>query len=269
MGGVGLGWVGVVLLTPAPAEEPAAPKKTPLDDYIAKADPTYSWKLVQTIPGDGYTTFVIDLKSQSWRSPPEVDRALWQHWLVIVKPDEVKHETAYLRIGGGKNGDAAPTKPNPQSVLIAKSTNTVVADLSMVPNQPLTFNKDDKPRSEDDLIAYCSLQFMDGGDATWIPRLPMVKSAVRAMDTVTEFLGSDKGGKTAVKKFVVAGGSKRGWTTWLTGAVDSQVVALMPAVIDVVNARACLINDYSAYGFWDPAVGHYTPHKIHEGPATP
>jgi PhoPQ-activated pathogenicity-related protein len=266
---VGLVWLALALPTPAFCAEPAAPKKTPLDDYIAKADPTYSWKLVQTIPGDGYTTFVVDLKSQSWRSPPEVDRALWQHWLVIVKPDVVKHETAYLRIGGGKNGDAAPGKPNSQSVLIAKTTNTVVADLGMVPNQPLIFNKDDKPRSEDDLIAYCDIKFMDTGDPTWLARLPMVKSAVRAMDAVTEFMGSDKGGKTVIKKFVVAGGSKRGWTTWLTGAVDSRVAAIIPAVIDVVNVRECMSNHYAAYGFWAPAVGDYTRHKIHERSETP
>jgi PhoPQ-activated pathogenicity-related protein len=265
-----LGLVWLALAVPAaPGEEPAAPKKTPLDDYIAKADSTYSWKLVETIPGDGYTTFVVDLKSQSWRAPPEVDRAVWQHWLVIVKPEVVKHETAYLRIGGGKNGDAAPGKPNPQSVLLAKSTNTVVADLGMVPNQPLTFNKDDKPRTEDDLIAYCYIKFMDTGDPTWIPRLPMVKSAVRAMDAVTELMGSDKGGKTAIKKFVVAGGSKRGWTTWLTGAADGRVAAIIPAVIDVVNVRECMINHYSAYGFWAPAVGDYTRHKIHERLDTP
>src|SRR5258707_13268600 len=135
---VGLAWLAMAIPAPGPGEEPAAPKKTPLDDYIAKADPTFSWKLVQTIPGDGYTTFVVDLKSQSWRSPPEVDRALWQHWLVIVKPDEVKHQTAYLRIGGGKNGDEAPTKPNPQTVLIAKTTDTVGPELSMEPNQQLT-----------------------------------------------------------------------------------------------------------------------------------
>jgi PhoPQ-activated pathogenicity-related protein len=260
--------LAAALLTPAPGEEPAAPEKTPLDDYVAKADPSYSWKLVQTIPGEGYTTFVVDLKSQSWRAPREVDRALWQHWLVIVKPDEVKHETAHLRIGGGKNGDPAPNKPNPQSVLIATSTHTVVADLGMVPNQPLTFDKVDKPRSEDDLIAYCYVKFMDTGDATWIPRLPMVKSAVRAMDAVTELLASDKGGKTAVKKFVVAGGSKRGWTTWLTGAADGRVAAIIPAVIDVVNVRACMANHFAAYGFWAPAVGDYTRHKIHEREGT-
>jgi PhoPQ-activated pathogenicity-related protein/S-formylglutathione hydrolase FrmB len=250
-------------------KEPAAVKKTPLDDYVAKADPTYSWKLVKTIPGDGCTTFVVDLKSQSWRAAPEVDRAVWQHWLVIVKPDEVKYDTAFLRIGGGRNGGEPPDKPNPQSVLMAKSTNSVVADLSMIPNQPLTFNEDGKPRSEDDLIAYCHIKFMDTGDPTWLPRLPMVKSAVRAMDTVTELLGSDKGGKTAVTKFVVAGGSKRGWTTWLTGAVDSRVVAIVPLVIDVLNVRTSMINHFEAYGFWAPAVGDYTRHKIHERFDTP
>jgi PhoPQ-activated pathogenicity-related protein len=262
---------GLALALPAqtPAEAQAAPAKTPLDEYIAKADPTFSWKLEKTIPGDGYTTFVVDLKSQSWRSPPEVDRAVWQHWLVIVKPDVVKHDTAFLRIGGGKNGDAAPEKPSPQSVLFATSTNTVVAELGMIPNQPLTFNGDGKPRSEDDLIAYCYIKFFDTGDPTWIPRLPMVKSAVRAMDVVTELLGSDKGGKTSVKKFVVSGGSKRGWTTWLTGAADPRVVAIVPIVIDVVNVRACKINHFSSYGFWAPAVGDYTRHKVHERMDTP
>jgi PhoPQ-activated pathogenicity-related protein len=269
MAAVALVWLALVVPVPAPGQEKAPPKKTPLDDYIAKADSTYSWKLVNTIPGDGYTTFVVDLKSQSWREPPEVDRAVWQHWLVIVKPDTVKHETAYLRIGGGKNGDSEPAKPSAQSVLLATTTNSVVAELGQIPNQPLTFNKDDKPRTEDDLIAYCYIKFMDTGDPTWIPRLPMVKSAVRAMDAVTELMASDKGKKTAVKKFVVSGGSKRGWTTWLTGAADPRVVAIMPAVIDVVNVRACMENHYAAYGFWTPAVGDYTRHKIHERADTP
>src|SRR5262249_55627077 len=144
-----------------------------------------------------------------------------------------------------------------------------VVDLGMVPNQPLTFHGDGKGRSEDDLIAYCQIKFMDTGDPTWLPRLPMVKSAVRAMDAATEFLASDAGGKTAVRKFVVAGGSKRGWTTWLTGAADPRVVAIVPIVIDVVNVRACKINHFASYGFWAPAVGDYTRHKIHERLDTP
>src|SRR5262249_26267606 len=145
------------LLAESRGAESVAPTKTALDDYIARPDPTYSWKLVRTIPDEHYTTYVLDLKSQSWRTVPEVDRVLWQHWLLIVKPERVQHETAYLRIGGGRNGSAAPDQPNPQSVLLARSTNTVVADLGMIPNQPLVFNQDDKPRSEDDLIAYCQI----------------------------------------------------------------------------------------------------------------
>jgi PhoPQ-activated pathogenicity-related protein len=255
-------------LAPARSAEPL-PKKTALDDYVGKRDATYSWKVVKTIPGDGFTTFVLDLKSQTWRAVPEVDRPVWQHWLVIVKPDTVKHETAFLRIGGGRNGSAVPTQPNPQMVRLARATNSVVADLGMVPNQPLVFNKDGKRRVEDDLIAYCHNKSMDTGDPTWAPRLPMVKSAVRAMDAVTEFLAGAEGGKTNVRKFVVSGGSKRGWTTWLTGAVDPRVSAIIPIVIDVVNVRPSMMNHYAAYGFWAQAVGDYTRHKVQERFDTP
>ncbi len=253
---------------PAAAQAPAF-KPTPLDDYVAKRDSTYGWKLVSTIPGEGYTTYVLDLKSQSWRTKPEVDRPVWQHWVVIVKPDVVDHDVAFLRIGGGANGGDPPTKAAPQYVNMAKFTNSVVADLSMVPNQPITFNGDGKPRREDDLIAYGHVKFMDTGDPSWLPRLPMVNSAVRAMDAVTEFLAGEQGGKTAVKKFVVSGGSKRGWTTWLTGAVDPRVIAIVPIVIDVVNVRACKMNHYAAYGFWAEAVKDYTNHHIHERFDTP
>jgi PhoPQ-activated pathogenicity-related protein len=256
-------WLAAAIAAPAFGAEPAV-KRTALDDYIAKPDPTYAWKLVKTIPGDGYTTYVLELKSQSWRQPPEVNRSVWQHWLVVTKPDVVTHDTAFLKIGGGANdGKPAPTRSDPTSVFYAKLTNSVVADLSMVPNQPLIFNNDGKPRKEDDLLAYCQVKFMDTGDPTWVARLPMVKSAVRAMDAVTEFCATDVGGKTAVKKFVVAGGSKRGWTTWLTGVVDPRVAAIIPIVIDVVNVPACRNNHYGAYGFWAEAVGDYTRHGIH------
>jgi PhoPQ-activated pathogenicity-related protein len=164
--------LGLGVATRGHGDEPARGSKTALDEYIAKPDPTYAWKVVSTIPGDGYTTFVVDLKSQSWRSVPEVDRAVWQHWLVIVKPELVRHDTAFLTIGGGKNGSQAPTAPNPQMVHVAKTTNSVVAELRMIPNQPLIFNGDGQPRSEDDLIAYCWVKYMDTGDATWLPRLP-------------------------------------------------------------------------------------------------
>jgi PhoPQ-activated pathogenicity-related protein len=239
------------------------PKKTPLDDYVAKPDPTYAWKLVKTIPGEGVTNFILDLKSQTWRSVPEVDRPVWQHWVTITKPDKVTSDTAFLSIGGGRNGGDAPGVAPADAVDRARRTGTVVVSLGQVPNQPLVFNKDGKERVEDDLIAYCDIKFADTGDPTWVARLPMVKSAVKAMDAATEFLASAEGGKVAIKSFVVAGGSKRGWTTWLTGAVDPRVKAIVPIVIDVVNVRPSMMNHFAAYGFWAPAVGNYAvQHKV-------
>ena len=37
----------------------------------------------------------------------------------------------------------------------------------------------------------------------------------------------------------------------------------------MVNVKACSINHFCAYGFWAPAVGDYTHHKIHERMDTP
>jgi PhoPQ-activated pathogenicity-related protein len=258
-----LGLVGLCLPT-GRGFEAAGLKKTPLDEYVAKPDPTFSWRVVKTLRGDDYTTYLVNLQSQSWRSVPEVDRSVWQHSLIVVKPDVVKHQTAFLTIGGGSNAKMPPEKPADNTVAFAKATNTVVAELAMVPNQPLIFRGDGVQRYEDDLIAYCWNQFMDTGDATWLPRLPMVKSAVRAMDAIAELMASAEGGRTSVKKFVVAGGSKRGWTTWLTAAVDRRVTAIVPIVIDVLNVRACSDHHFCSYGFWAPAIGDYTRHKIQE-----
>ena len=44
----------------APGEE-----RTALDEYVAKPDPAYSYKLVNTIPGDGITTYVLEMTSQT------------------------------------------------------------------------------------------------------------------------------------------------------------------------------------------------------------
>ena len=87
-------------------------QETALDKYVAKPDSSYSWKIVERCTQPGLTTLVIDLKSQTWRSPQEVDRTLWQHWLIIAKPDKVSSETGLLFISGGKNGGDPPSPPD-------------------------------------------------------------------------------------------------------------------------------------------------------------
>src|SRR5262245_21093646 len=207
-----------VLCALVPPVAAVAPRRTPLDDYLAKLDATYAWKLVQTIPGDGVTSYVPDLNSQTWRSTPEVDRPVWQHWLTIIKPDKVTSHTALLSIGGGRNGGAAPAAVPADAIDRARRTGTVVVSLGQVPNLPLSFNRDGKVRVEDDLLAYCQIKFAETGDLTWVARLPMVKSTVRAMDAATEFLASAEG--SGVITALIA--SRLGCSSSTTDLSDAQ-----------------------------------------------
>lgn len=240
----------------------ASGEETALDRYVAKPDPTYSWKVVRSVPAAGHTQFIVDLKSQTWRNEKEIDRPVWQHWLSVVKPAKPASRIAWLFIGGGGNGGDAPQAADDAIIKIAEATNTVVAELKMVPNQPLVLNGDGVARKEDDFIAYTWDQFIKTGDETWPARLPMVKSAVRAMDCVQELMAGEHGGNVAVEKFVVSGGSKRGWTTWCTAAVDKRVVAAIPIVIDVINVPACSRHHIAAYGFYAEAIGDYVRHNL-------
>ncbi|MCL6508443.1 MAG: NAD(P)H-binding protein [Bryobacteraceae bacterium] len=234
-----------------------------------RPDPAYRYSLVRSYPNIDETTHVLDMTSQTWLTSQEVDRTEWRHWLVIVVPGKVTSSTALLFIGGGKNDDAAPVAADRMLVRIARATGAVVAELRMVPNQPLTFRGEARGRSEDSLIAYAWDKFLRTGQARWLPRLPMTKAAVRAMDTITDFLKSEAGGKLAVDRFVVAGGSKRGWTTWTTAAVDPRVVAIAPIVINTLNVERASEHHWRSYGFWAPALHDYVEMDIMRWMGTP
>jgi len=230
---------------------------TPLDDYVATPDSSYRYSVLDTVSGPGYTGYIIEMTSQTWRSADEVDRTLWKHWLTIVKPINAGGGKALLWINGGSNRGRAPDSVDKMLVGVALGAGAVVADLKMVPNQPLTFPDGGRARSEDGIIAYSFNKALLTGDNTWPLLLPMVKSAVRAMDTVQKHLGSLDSGAVNVTEFVVSGGSKRGWTTWLTAAVDKRVIAIIPAVIDVLNMDEQMKHHFAAYGFHSSAIADY------------
>jgi len=242
---------------------------TALDTYAVAPDPNYSYTLVSTAPDAGQTTYVLEMTSQTWLTTNQVDRPLWKHWMIIVKPDVVAHSTALLHISAGNNGGAAPTAADSIIRQIALNTQSVVAELRMVPNQPLTFFGETQSRVEDGIMAYAWDKFLDFGDEQWIPRLPMTKAAVLAMDTVTAFCAGAPGGGINVDKFVVTGASKRGWTTWATAIVDSRVEAIIPVVIDMLNLRTSFIHHYRSYGFWAPAIADYEAMGIMDRMDTP
>ncbi|MBI5280209.1 MAG: PhoPQ-activated pathogenicity-related family protein [Candidatus Solibacter usitatus] len=241
----------------------AQPKTaTALDRYVAKPDPAYKWELTRTIPGQGYTAYVLNVTSQRWLTTAEVDRPEWKHWVTVVKPDVVESDVALLMIGGGNNNNAAPDKADAFIASMALKTKTVTVELRMIPNQALSFFGEQRKRTEDSIIAFTWKKYLETGEERWPARLPMTKGAVRAMDATEGFLASEQGGRTKVARWVVTGGSKRGWTTWTAGIVDKRVIAIMPVVIDMLNMEPSFTHHWRAYGFWAPSVGDYVEHGV-------
>lgn len=251
------------------APRTSAGERTALDRYIEKPDTNYSFQLVKAVPGTGFTTYMVEMTSQQWLTTNEVNRPLWKHWLTIVRPDKVSSPIGLLFIGGGSNRTNPPSGADGQLALIAMSTETVVTELRNVPNQPVIFAGEEKTRTEDSLIAYTWDKFLRTGDEKWPARLPMTKAAVRAMDTITAFCATNGATPAKVEKFFVAGGSKRGWTTWTTAAVDNRVVAIAPIVIDLLNIVPSFEHHWKAYGFWAPAVRDYVNMNIMDWSGSP
>lgn len=220
-----------------------------LKDYVAKPDDTYAYEITETRDLGGCTAYVVRLTSQTWRD------ITWQHWLTIFAPAEIKHpEKSLLVIAGGDNTDAGPRFDSSELKtlgIIAKQSGSVCAAVSQIPNQPLFDGK-----HEDAIIAYTEEQFVEGKGDDWPLLFPMVKSAVRAMDTV-QTVAKEKCGAD-VKSFVLTGASKRGWTTWLSSAADPRVDAIAPIVIDVLNMPAQMKHQMETYGGFSEEVADYT-----------
>jgi len=240
-------------------------RATALDDYVAAPDANFSYVEVSSSFDLGTFTrgYILDMNSQGWRDETEVEpnQVVWRHWVTVVVPEwdwllGPTHDTALLIIADGNTYDPAPAiDPNYRS--IAAGTRSVVVELRAVPNQPLLFADENTPRVEDEIIAYSWDKYLRGGDHWWPVQLPMVKSVVRCMDAVEDFVENYAQDTKTIDYFVLGGGSKRGWTTWLTAAVDMRVVAIAPIVSDLLNMKRSFAHHWACYGFWADALAPY------------
>ncbi len=218
--------------------------------YVQKFDPSYSYELVKEIDIEGSKAKVINMTSQTWEG------ITWKHWLVMLCPEDAKNsDIALLVINGGSNKQSEPNLNSAEvrvASMVGKRTKSVIAVLFQVPNQPLFDG-----RNEDQIIAYTYDKYLNGEGDEWPLLLPMVKSAVRAMDTIQKVQKDTENHE--IKRFLLTGGSKRGWTTWLTAATrDPRVVAIAPVVIDVLNMREQMIHQLKCYGTFSSEIEDYT-----------
>ncbi len=244
----------------------AEPHNRPLLDYIKKADPTYQWTKVAegTV---GQTQYVeIVLTSQTWKG------TVWKHQLFIFKPKNVDPaaKQAILMITGG-DWDPKLEKPGgkpelpeeaPGLAFVASQLREPVVLVKDVPFQPIFEGK-----VEDQIIAYTFDMFLKTGESDWPLLLPMVKSAVRAMDTVQTFV--KKEWSLNIEKFTVTGASKRGWTTWLTGAADPRVAGIVPIVIDTLNMKPQMKLQLLSFGDFSEQIKDYVDRDLPRRMNTP
>lgn len=236
----------------------------PLKDYVDRPDPHYHYTLAHTGAGPGFTVFVLDMTSQSWKEGL-VTPHLWKHWLSICVPANAVTDTGMLVISGGSNEHTTPPRGVPSEVItVAMATRSVIAVLQGVPNEPVRFADENRTRNEDEIIAYTFDRYLKTGDPTWPLLLPMVKSAVRAMDATQDFGRNHAETAFTINRFVLTGASKRGWTTWLTGATDKRVVAIAPMVIDMLNLPAQMEQQVQYYGHYAESIHDYTDFNLQE-----
>ncbi|SHN15003.1 PhoPQ-activated pathogenicity-related protein [Cyclobacterium lianum] len=233
--------------------------------YVAERQDVFDYELVHSSKGRGYSYYVLKMVSQKWLTGAEVDSTTWWHWVSFVIPDSLQHDTSLLMISGGSSGSKMPEKPDELILQAAQATGSPAIKVHNIPYQPLRYVGDSlKRRTEDGLIAYGWREFLERGAtddaAIWLARFPMTKAVVSAMDAVVAF--SKKELDITLEKYVVAGASKRGWTTWTTAAVDDRVVGMAPLVIDMLNLTPSFRHHWQTYGFWAPAVDDYSREGI-------
>lgn len=213
----------------------------PLFQYVNRPDPAYSWERVsdEKLP-TGERIIKLKMTSQVWQG------IKWEHELDIVLPSEVKNGSVVgLFITGSGRGRVLDILR-----IVAGKAGIPMAVIFDIPNQPLFEGK-----KEDELLAYTFMRALETGDLSWPALYPMTKSVVRAMDTIQTI--SEEWG-TRVTSFVVAGASKRGWTTWFTGIVDKRVIGIAPMVYDNLNIPAQMEQQLSCYGTYSEQIEDYT-----------
>ena len=214
---------------------------TELDAYLARPSGIFGWResLSEGFRAD------LDVVSHEWHGN------VMRHTVSVVWPEKVEHPgTALLVVTGGP----VNAKDIEEARVLAQQSRMPVATVFDIPNQPIFDLR------EDALIAHTFVKFIETGDASWPLLFPMVKGTIHAMDAVQAW---SKDRKDPIRRFVVTGASKRGWTTWFVGAArDPRVIGIAPAAYDNLDIPAQMRHQTEMFGGYSERISDYTSRDL-------
>jgi PhoPQ-activated pathogenicity-related protein len=239
-----------LVLAAALAAAPASGAE--LFDYVRRPEPKFEWKLQGKKETPAGTVYDLRLVSQVWHDIP------WTHQLQVYQAKGVRPQRRMLLFN---TGGTAGREMVAVGLELAAKSRAPVAILYNIPNQPLFGGK-----TEDGLIAETFVRYLETKDGTWPLLFPMVKSVVKAMDALQAFAKEEW--KEPLDGFIISGASKRGWTTWLTGAADPRVMAIAPLVIDTLNMGDQMEHQKRSFGGYSEQIADYTERHLVPVPDT-
>lgn len=246
----------------------------PLDEYVSKPEPVYSWRDTgHRVTGllFGGTATILNVTSLTWLDTSKAigpNGALWTHQVAVVVPKKLTTLNVSMSVlNGGCNADhyhngTGPAPPDAKDEYLALAdalsynTGAISIVVYQLPNCKIVYPSDPSqtPREEDAMIAWAWKEYVDdpAHDPEWLPRLPMVKAAFQCMRATQEWTKQQK--LADIQGWIVAGASKRGWTTWMVGAATCvgencvNIVGIAPLVPIVPNLVQEVHRQWQSYG---------------------
>ena len=135
------------------------------------------------------SSLVWDYPEPVWVQTLEDPTTTWRHEVLVIIPSNLNPSNTAVAFLHGSNNDRPDESPHhsihnheyQRADVLAIKSQTIVVMINQIPNQYVIFegDPDQKPRREDDLLAYAWAQYLKDPDHNmrWLPRLYMVKAA--------------------------------------------------------------------------------------------
>jgi len=203
--------------------------------FAREYDNAYRFDVYGEKQGEGYKAYFLDFVSQSWH-PEKTVPPVWRHWLTLIIPNQRVKDIGMLVLTEGFSTNETPmSEISPYFISLAVSSKSVVAILEGFPRDKVGIYETPAKvvnLEPTEFVSWSLKQYFETYDPGWIVFCPLVKSVVRAMDAIQEFLLKNLRSEIPLKEFVLCGDAPF-FVPWLVPSVDSRVIGLVS-----INASA-------------------------------